>query len=133
MYRYYLIFLKPKIIESHMSKVVIDLENYRVFDSETKLKSRVFAGRPRGEKVRDSSKIDELVENNDFVEVVVPDDIRALNPSFIEEFLYNVVKKYGPNGFREKVTFTSPGGFKFESKLQEGVSRIMRRMSGLDS
>jgi len=116
-----------------MSKEVIDLENFRVVDTETGSKSRVFAGRPRGEKVRDLSRIDELVENNDQVEVIVPDDIRALNPSFIEEFLFNVVEKYGPTGYKEKVVFTSPGGFKFESKLIEGVNRIMRRMSGLDS
>lgn len=116
-----------------MSKVVIDLNDYRVVDNESKMKSRVFAGRPRGVTVRNSSKIDELVENYDIVEVIVPDDIRALNPSFIEEFLYNVVKKFGPSGYKEKVVFYSPGGFKFEAKLQEGVARIMRRMSGLDS
>ena len=116
-----------------MNKAVIDLEQYRVVDAENNSKSRVFAGRPRGEKVRDLSAIDELVAGNDIVEVIVPDDIRALNPSFIEEFLYNVVKDYGPVGYKEKVIFSSPGGFKFESKLQEGVARIMRRMSGLDS
>ena len=117
-----------------MDKVVIDLEEYRVVDKDTGSKSRVFAGRPRGENVRDLSKIDDLVDNNKMVEVIVPDDIRALNPSFIEEFLFNVVKKFGPTGYKEKVSFTSPSGhFKFESKLQEGVNRIMRRMSGLDS
>ena len=81
-----------------MSKQIINLEDYRVIDKENNIKSRVFAGRPRGLKVRDTSKIDELVDNNDVVIVKVPDDIRALNPSFIEEFLFNVVKKYGPTG-----------------------------------
>ncbi len=116
-----------------MSKTEINLENYRVVDTENNIKSRVFAGRLRGKKVREDSKIDELVDVFDEVVVIVPDDIRALNPSFIEEFLFNVVKKYGPTGYRSKVSFFSEGGFKFESKLQEGVSRIMRRMSGLDS
>lgn len=116
-----------------MNKIVINLEDYRVVDKESGMKSRVFAGRPRGEAVRVASKIDELVESNDLVEVNVPDDIRALNPSFIEEFLYNIVKKYGPTGYKTKVSFYSNSGFKFEAKLQEGVSRILRRMSGLDS
>lgn len=116
-----------------MNTTEINLEDYRVVDRESNLKSRVFAGRPRGKDVREKSKIDELVENYELVVVNVPDDIRALNPSFIEEFLYNVVQKYGPTGYKSKVSFRSEGGFKFESKLQEGVSRIMRRMSGLDS
>lgn len=116
-----------------MNKTTIDLEGYRVVDDVSKLKSRVFAGRPRGKKVREESKIDEKIEKYDLVEILVPDDIRALNPSFIEEFLFNVVKKYGPIGYKSKVIFYSPSGFKFEAKLQEGVSRIMRRMSGLDS
>ena len=111
----------------------INLEDYRVVDKENNMKSRVFAGRPRGKAVRDASKVDELVEGSDVVKVVVPDDIRAFNPSFIEEFLFNVVKKYGPTGYKEKVVFYSSGGFKFEAKVEEGVSRIMRRMSGLDS
>lgn len=116
-----------------MSKVIINLEDYRVVDRENNVKSRVFAGRPRGKAVRDASKIDDLVEKNDEVEINVPDDIRALNPSFIEEFLFNVVKKYGANGYKDKVKFVSENGFKFEVKLQEGVNRILRRMSGLDN
>ncbi len=116
-----------------MSNIKIDLEDYRVVDQENNMKSRVFAGRPRGKAVREKSKIDELVEGNDTVEVNVPDDIRALNPSFIEEFLFNVVKKYGPIGYMLKVIFSSPNGFKFQAKVEEGVNRIMRRMSGLDS
>jgi hypothetical protein len=116
-----------------MRKVIINLEDYRVFDRENNVKSRVFAGRPRGKAVRDASKIDDLVEKSDEVEINVPDDIRALNPSFIEEFLFNVVKKYGANGYKDKVKFVSENGFKFEAKLQEGVNRILRRMSGLDS
>lgn len=116
-----------------MNKISIDLDAYRVVDKGSNMKSRVFAGRPRGKSVRELSKIDELVDSYDLVIVIVPDDIRAFNPSFIEEFLFNVVQKYGPLGYKEKVSFQSPNGFKFESKLQEGVSRIMRRMSGLDS
>ena len=122
-----------KINRIIMDVKVINLEDYRVIDKENNMKSRVFAGRPRGKTVREDSKVDELVEGSDVVKVVVPDDIRAFNPSFIEEFLFNVVKKYGPTGYKEKVIFYSPGGFKFEAKVEEGVSRIMRRMSGLDS
>ena len=116
-----------------MNKVLINLEDYRVVDKENNIKSRVFAGRPRGKAVRESSKIDDLVEIYDIVEINVPDDIRALNPSFIEEFLFNVIKKFGPVGYASKVKFFSPNGFKFEPKVQEGVNRVMRRMSGLDS
>ena len=116
-----------------MNTEIINLEDYRVEDKESGLKSRVFAGRSRGKHVREMSKIDELVANADRVVVNVPDDIRALNPSFIEEFLFNVVKTYGPTGYKTKVEFRSDRGFKFNSKVEEGVRRILRRMSGLDS
>lgn len=125
--------MNQKIHKYIMSKVIVNLEDYRVVDRENNVKSRVFAGRLRGKAVREASKIDELVEKNDEVEINVPDDIRALNPSFIEEFLFNVVKKFGPNGYKDRVKFVSGNGFKFETKLQEGVNRIMRRMSGLDN
>ena len=110
----------------------IDLEDYRVVDTDTNEKSRVFAGRPRGLFVRNASKVDERVEKSDKVDVHVPDDIRALNPSFLEEFLFNIVKKYGPEGYKAKIRFWSEKGYKFAAKEEEGVRRILRRMSGLD-
>lgn len=59
-----------------MSKAIINLENYRTPGS------KVFTGRDRGEKVRKESGIDRLYKTNEKITVVIPEDIRSINPSF---------------------------------------------------
>ena len=67
---------------------VINLEIFRTPGS------KVFTGRDRGIEVRNQSKIDEIESTtDDAITIIIPEDIRSINPSFLEEFLSKVVKK----------------------------------------
>ena len=78
-----------------MKSYTIDLELYRTPGS------KVFTGRDRGIEVRTASKIDEVEKTLDKIDIIIPEDIRSINPSFLEEFLLNVVTKLKGNKFRE--------------------------------
>ena len=79
---------------------IIDLENYRT--QLGSVKSRVFTGRDRGEDVRKRSNIDKIFNDNEIVIIKIPNDVYSITPSFLEQFFYNVVKKYG----KEAVSYT---------------------------
>lgn len=107
-------------------KCQIFLEDYR---TET---SKVFTGRDRGRSVRGQSKINELETNFEFIEVVIPKDIRSINPSFLEEFLDGVVIKLKPTEFRRRFSFTNDGGrYNIEPDLDEAIESILREETAL--
>jgi len=108
-----------------MEPLVINLENHRT------LGSKVFTGRDRGINVRNESKIDSLESEYDKVQVIVPSDVRSINPSFLEEFLFNVVQKLGADGFRKKFSFISEGRYDITQDLEEAVDRILREENAL--
>ena len=108
-----------------MTEQVINLENHRVKGS------RVFTGRDRGEQVRKDSKVDKLVKENDSIKIVIPRDIYSINPSFLEEFLINVVSKLGKEGFHKKVYFESKGPYNINKSLSEAIERILRKKSAI--
>lgn len=103
----------------------INLQDYRTPGS------KVFTGRDRGIEVREKSKIDSLAEVHEAISVVIPDDIRSINPSFLEEFLINVVTKLGEVGFKKKFRFENSGRYKIENDLQEAIERILRQENAL--
>lgn len=107
-----------------MVEEIINLEDFRV--KKGNLKSKVFTGRDRGEIVRKRSNIDELEEKYDKIKIVIPKDIRSINPSFFEEMLKNVVKKLGRKGFLDKFTFQSEGEYNYHRPLNEAIDRILR-------
>ena len=104
---------------------IIDLNKFR---SEN---SKVFTGRNRGLTVRKSSKIDELEKSNEKVKIIIPSDLFSINPSFFEEFLYNVVQKLGKEAFYEKFEFENKGEYEHVEDLEEGIKRILRRSNAL--
>ncbi len=106
-------------------EATIDLSNFRTAGS------KVFTGRDRGIFVRNNSKIDELVSTNDHIDILVPDDIRSINPSFLEEFLINVVQKLGKEKFYRNIFFKTSGRYNIEEDLQEAVDSILREENGL--
>jgi len=110
-----------------MTTQIINLEKHRT------PKSRVFSGRPRGEKVRKESKIDDLELSSDKIIIEIPEVIGSINPSFLEEFLYHVVRKLGIEGFREKFEFKSLGVYKIEPDLEDALDRIQKRQNALVS
>lgn len=108
------------------TKIVIDLEKYRTKGS------KVFTGRERGQNIRFESNIDKLVEQYEIVEISIPENVMSVNPSFLEEFLYNVVKKFGNLEFYKKIKFISESKrYNIENDLNEAVERILRTSNAL--
>ncbi len=108
-----------------MKKTEILLGKYR------NVGSKVFTGRDRGKEVREKSKIDTLEKQYDLISIIVPDDIRSINPSFLEEFLFNVIIKLGKEGFYNKFEFKTTGRYNIESDLEEAVESILREENAL--
>jgi hypothetical protein len=103
----------------------IDLQDYR------NPGAKVFTTRPRGKVVREQSGIDLVEPKYDKIEVVVPSDISSINPSFLEEFLENVVVKLGETKFRSKFRFINEGRYKIDDDLTEAIERILREESAI--
>lgn len=93
--------------------------------------SKVFTGRPKGLEVRTNSKIDTLETQNDEITIVIPTDIYSINPSFLEEFLVNVVSKLGAEKFMDKFKFQNEGEYKIDQDLADAVERILRKENAL--
>lgn len=104
---------------------IIDLQTYRTPNS------RVCTGRDRGIEVREASKIDVLEAECETITIAIPDDIGSINPSFLEEFLYNVVIKLQPDIFFKKFKFQNNGRYKINNDLHEAVERIVREENAL--
>lgn len=103
----------------------INLEDFRVRRS-AQVYSKVFTGRDRGRIVREQSKLDEIDQQYEIVSIVIPKDIRSINPSFFEELFINVVKKHGKDKFLNRYKFTSEGDYNYERPLTEAIQRILR-------
>ena len=107
---------------------VIDLEKFRTSNKTTK--SRVFTGRDRGRDVRISSDIDKQFANSDTLTIIVPDDIFSITPSFLEEFLFNIVRDYGKENVVNKLKFK--GKYDISQSLDEAIDRILQKKNGLE-
>lgn len=108
-----------------MENQTINLEAFRTPGS------KVFTGRDRGVEVRKKSGIDALAEREGITNIFIPEDIRSINPSFLEEFLVNVVTKLGERGFYQKFIINNPGKYKVEQDLKEAIDRILREENAL--
>ncbi|MGI4735526.1 MAG: STAS-like domain-containing protein [Janthinobacterium lividum] len=104
---------------------IINLEDFRTPGA------KVFTGRDRGRLVRDESGIDIIAKKYPEVEVIIPDNIYSINPSFFEEFLFNVVNDLGREQFNAKFKFSSLGKYDFHRNLNEAVDRILRLKTAL--
>ena len=103
---------------------VINLEDFRV--KHGNVISKVFTGRDRGVYVREKSHIDDMDTSYDNIEVIIPENIKSINPSFFEELFRNVVIKHGRDTFMKKYKFTSKGSYRYEKTLTEAIQRILR-------
>jgi len=109
-----------------MTTNTIDLELYRTE------KSKVFTGRDRGIEVRELSRIDYFESISDKVIIIIPEEIRSINPSFLEELLVNVVTKLKAEGFFKKFVFDNKSPrYKIEIDLEEAIDRILRNENAL--
>lgn len=119
-----------KDMEANTNK--INLEDFRVTDKKSGRISKVFTGRDRGKKVRNDSKIDSIEKTFESIEIIIPDNIYSINPSFFEELFVNVVTKLGKDVFLKKFQFTSNGNYNYEKPLNEAIDRILRSKTALD-
>lgn len=106
----------------------IDLEKFRTPGS------KVFTGRDRGLEVRNQSKIDEIESiTDDAITIIIPKDIRSINPSFLEEFLFKVVKKIGKENFYRRFKFQNESERyqSFDSDLEEAIESILKSENSL--
>lgn len=108
---------------------IINLEDYRVRSGS--VVSKVFTGRDRGLYVRENCKIDEIEAKYDSVQIIIPDGIRSINPSFFEELFKNVVLKLGEEKFLVKFIFISKGSYNYKRPLNEAIQRILRDNTAL--
>lgn len=113
-----------------MKNNIIDLELYRTQMGSTK--SKVFTGRDRGEDVRKKSNLDLIFEGNDFIKIIIPKSIYSITPSFLEEYFYNIVKKFGKENVESRIIWET-NGYSIEGALAEAFERILRRINGLDN
>lgn len=104
---------------------IIDLEIYRVQTA------KVFTGRDRGLFVRNESHIDEIEEKHEEIEIIIPDNIYSINPSFFEELFFNVVNKLGKANFLSKFKFTNLGEYNYVKPLNEAIERILRTKTAI--
>lgn len=108
-----------------MKTLNINLQDYRTPGA------KVFTTRPRGIEVRNLSQIDTLEPQYDKITITVPTDISSINPSFLEEFLENIVTKLGEKSFCDKFTFINEGRYKITDDLTEAIERILREENAL--
>lgn len=104
---------------------LINLEDFRAKNKN--IVSKVFTGRDRGIDVREKSHLDQIEATYETVIIVIPDQIRSINPSFFEELFRNVVTKLGKEGFLAKFDFRSEGEYNVEKPLNEAIERILRK------
>lgn len=106
--------------------ITINLDCYRTKGS------KVFTGRDRGISIRTKSKIDEYIKAGKTIEIIIPEMIMSINPSFLEEFLFDAVKLLGKEEFYNRVKFENKNKrYLFDTDLKEAVDRILRRSSAL--
>jgi hypothetical protein len=109
---------------------IINLEDFRS-KSGNKI-SKVFTGRDHGKYVRENSRIDELESKYEEVQIIIPQNVYSINPSFLEEFLVNVVTKLGKEPFLAKFKIVSQGSYEYENPLNQAIDRILKNKTALD-
>lgn len=109
---------------------IINLEDFRA--KEGNRISKVFTGRDRGKYVREKSHIDEIEKKYESINIIIPENIYSINPSFFEEFLVNVVRKLGKEAFLKKFKFESKGDYEYEMPLNQAIDRILKSQTAID-
>lgn len=87
---------------------------------------RNLAGHDRGLKAREHFHIDQLDESNEPVEVLIPDDFRAVSPSFFQGMFAASVHKLGSAmAFFNHYRFNAPAHIR--SRLIEYAEQLAGR------
>ena len=114
-------------------RITVDLTKYRAKSGN--LVSKVFTGRDRAKSVLKESGLDNFLEAappEAKIKFIIPSEIYSINPSFFEELLYPLVTELGEDNFEKAVEFENLGSYNYKKPLDEAVSRILRKKTGLD-
>ncbi len=118
--------MKPKVTLPRVT--TIDLGDYKKYLDQN---SSVFAGKELGILVRDKSEIDKLEQDHEIITIIIPGDIASVRPSFLEEFLKDVVLLLGRKGFQDKFHFEckNPSLYEIDDDLEEAVDCIIPQIA----
>lgn len=108
---------------------IIDLVDFATKNRD--VTSLIYTGRRRGMSVREDSKIDELIQQYETVKVIIPPNVFSITPSFLEEFFFNAVRKYGRSGFDNKIQIVT-NGYNISNQLDEAIGRILSNKSSIE-
>jgi hypothetical protein len=100
----------------------ISLETYR--DSG----SKIFSGRPRGERVRQSATLAALEDNGFSFEIFVPEDLYSVTSSFFLGMFGDSIRKLGEEEFRRRYKFC---GKNISRVVEEGIREAQKSASPL--
>ncbi len=85
----------------------------------------VLAGMDRGVAAREAFDLDTLDAGADKVEIVAPEDLEAISPSFVQGFLSASYARLGESGLTEKYNFNVDEFLKED--LLAGIQRLKMR------
>lgn len=84
-------------MEETIMTIDLNLKKYRPHNSTS------FSGRPQGLLARSEMKISDLDKNQEEdIQLVIPEDTTSFNPSFFLGLLYESIRKLGLEGFKKK-------------------------------
>lgn len=84
---------------------------------------RALVGKENGFNTRHASKIDELAKNHEQIDIFIPNNVWAVNPSFLEELFRNAINTYGEEGFKDKFNFISH--IDISADIEEAIDRVV--------
>lgn len=67
--------------------------------------SKVYTGRPEGEKARSQLKLDDFDKTDDIMKITIPEDTFSVNSSFFSGMFQKSLKTLGEEAFRRKYLF----------------------------
>lgn len=88
--------------------------------------SRALVGVKRGVELRKKSQIDKIDNRSENIKIVIPRGIWAINHTYWQGFLYNVIKKHGKEKFMEKYQIVSEDEINFTAQLNEAIYLIIK-------
>lgn len=101
---------------------IVDLAEFRTGNV------RVFAGRDRGQKVREAARLAALDDAGSEIEIRVPEDVFSVTSSFFLGMFGDTIRALGKSEFRRRYRFT---GRDIERVLEDGIAEALRKESPL--
>lgn len=110
--------LAPQFIRGdygHLNMHTINLKKYQAHGE------RVFAGRAKGQRVRDEERLSELIETGEPILVLIPENVFSVNSSFFLGMFTEAILKLGPEEFRNRFSFE---GIDMREAVEAGILEV---------